>query len=84
MEVDMNSEPLLTTAAAAKFLSVSQAFLERDRWAGATIPYIKVGSRAVRYRMTDLQAFIDARVRRTSADASSAGDVRITARPATS
>lgn len=75
---------LLTTKDAAKFLSVSPAFLERDRWAGATIPYIRVGSRAVRYRMTDLRAFIDARAMRSPADASSAGDERITAHLTTS
>jgi hypothetical protein len=57
----MQSENLLTTAAAAKFLSVSQAFLERDRWAGARIPFIKVGSRAVRYRMADLEQYVVAR-----------------------
>ena len=49
---------LLHTKDAAKFLNVSVAFLERDRWAGARIPFIKVGSRAVRYRLDDLQAYI--------------------------
>ena len=39
---------LLNTQQAAEFLGVSIAFLERDRWAGARVPYIKVGSRAVR------------------------------------
>jgi hypothetical protein len=43
------NERLLGTAEAAKFLLVSEAFLERDRWAGSRIPFIKVGSRAVRY-----------------------------------
>lgn len=50
---------LLHTKDAAKFLNVSVAFLERDRWAGARIPFIKVGSRAVRYRLDDLQAYIN-------------------------
>lgn len=54
----MNSQ-LLSTPQAAKFLNVSIAFLERDRWAGARIPFIKIGSRAVRYRLDDLQAYID-------------------------
>lgn len=49
---------LLHTKDAAKFLNVSVAFLERDRWAGARIPFVKVGSRAVRYRLDDLQAYI--------------------------
>ena len=54
---------LLTTREAAAYLDVSMAFLERDRWAGARIPFIKVGSRAVRYRLTDLDAYLDAQVR---------------------
>lgn len=49
---------LLSTPQAAKFLNVSIAFLERDRWAGARIPFVKVGSRAVRYRLDDLEAYI--------------------------
>lgn len=49
---------LLHTKDAAKFLNVSVAFLERDRWAGARIPFVKVGSRAVRYRLEDLHAYI--------------------------
>jgi Helix-turn-helix domain len=53
----MNSQ-LLSTPQAAKFLNVSIAFLERDRWAGARIPFVKVGSRAVRYRLDDLQNYI--------------------------
>ena len=67
----MQSTNLLTTAAAAKFLSVSQAFLERDRWAGPSIPFVKVGSRAVRYRLPDLEAFIVARTSHASANAGS-------------
>lgn len=60
----MNNDALLTTMAAANLLAVSKAFLERDRWSGPTIPYIKVGSRAVRYRLSDLQAFITERATR--------------------
>lgn len=30
---------LLTTTQAANILGVSKAFLERDRWAGARIPF---------------------------------------------
>jgi len=50
---------LLSTPQAAKFLNVSIAFLERDRWAGARIPFVKVGSRAVRYRLEDLNNYIN-------------------------
>jgi len=48
---------LLNTKQAAEILGVSVAFLERDRWAGARVPFIKIGSRAVRY--SDLLAYIE-------------------------
>lgn len=56
-------DKLLTTKQAAPILGVSAAFLERDRWAGAQVPFIRVGSRAVRYRLSDLNAFIESRLR---------------------
>ncbi|MEA2078737.1 MAG: helix-turn-helix domain-containing protein [Pseudomonadota bacterium] len=59
---------LLTTTEAASYLGMSKAFLERDRWAGARIPFLKVGSRAVRYRLSDLEAFLDGQVRRSTSD----------------
>lgn len=59
---------LLNTKSAAEYLSVSMAFLERDRWAGARIPFIKVGSRAVRYRLDDLDTYLESRVRRSTSD----------------
>lgn len=59
---------LLNTLQAAQFLGLSKAFLERDRWAGAKVPFIKVGSRAVRYRLEDLQAYIQSRTRVSTSD----------------
>jgi len=61
---------LLSTTLAAKYLCVSNAFLERDRWAGARIPFIKIGSRAVRYRLSDLNAYIDQQVRHSTSEVS--------------
>lgn len=54
---------LFNTREAAEYLGVSKAFLERDRWAGARIPFIKVGSRTVRYRLSDLEEYIEKQVR---------------------
>ncbi len=51
-------DQLFTTKQAAQILGVSIAFLERDRWAGARVPFVKIGSRAVRYRHSDLLAYI--------------------------
>ena len=50
---------LLNTKETAEILNVSEAFLERDRWAGARIPFIKVGSRAIRYRFQDIEKYIE-------------------------
>jgi len=59
---------LLNTKQAAKYLNVSAAFLERDRWAGAKVPFIKIGTRSVRYRVSDLDQFIETRVRFSTCD----------------
>lgn len=64
----MQNNSLLRTKEAASYLGVSMAFLERDRWAGARIPFIKVGSRAVRYRLSDLDSFLDRQVRHSTCD----------------
>lgn len=50
---------LISTKDAAKVLGVSEAFLERDRWNGATIPFLRVGSRSVRYDPADLDEYIE-------------------------
>ena len=54
---------LLNTQQAADYLAVSKAFLERDRWAGARVPFIKIGSRSVRYRLVDLDTYINKQTR---------------------
>jgi excisionase family DNA binding protein len=51
---------LLSTKEAAQRLGVSEAFLERDRWAGAKIPFVRIGTRTVRYREEDLERYIAA------------------------
>jgi excisionase family DNA binding protein len=60
---------LLTTKEAARYLRVSASFLERNRWAGARIPFIKLGSRAVRYEHATLDAYIASKERRSTGDA---------------
>ena len=59
---------LLSTKEAAKLLGVSEAFLERDRWAGAQIPFIRIGARAVRYDPDVLNAFVQSRIRKSTSD----------------
>ncbi len=57
---------LLTTKDAARYLGVSSAFLERDRWAGARVPFVRIGSRAVRYEISALEAFVHSRIRQST------------------
>jgi len=59
---------LLNTKQAAHYLSLSTAFLERDRWAGAKVPFIKISARAVRYRLDDLEKYIESRIRKSTSD----------------
>ena len=54
-------DELITTKEAAEFLRVSAAFLQRDRTDETEIPYVKVGSRAIRYKLSDLHNYIDDR-----------------------
>lgn len=61
-------QKLLTTKQAANILGVSQAFLERDRWAGARVPFVRVGSRSIRYREVDLEAFIERQVKQSTSE----------------
>jgi predicted DNA-binding transcriptional regulator AlpA len=59
---------LLNTKQAAAFLTVSPAFLERDRWAGARIPFVKIGNRSIRYRVEDLEDFIDRQIKTSTSE----------------
>ena len=59
---------LLTTAETAKYLNVSMAFLERDRWFGALIPFVRIGRSAIRYDMETLNKYIEENVRRSTSD----------------
>ncbi len=43
---------------AAEYLGLSEATLERDRWRGGDIPYIRVGQRAIRYDLGQLDKYI--------------------------
>lgn len=79
-ELPARSDPLedrlLTSKEAASILGVSRAFLDRDRWAGSNegtgplIPYVKVGNRAVRYRLSDIVAHIERGLRTNCTDRS--------------
>jgi excisionase family DNA binding protein len=44
---------------AAEYLNLSEATMERDRWRKGDIPYIKIGPRAIRYDLEQLNEYID-------------------------
>lgn len=49
---------LLTQKEVADYLRISHKTLERDRWLGMGLPYLKFG-RTVRYRASDLLDFVN-------------------------
>ena len=56
---DEAKSDLMNTSEAADYLNMSTAFLERDRWRGGDIPYIRIGPRAIRYDLEQLDDYID-------------------------
>ena len=53
------SKRLVGQREASEYLGLSEATLERDRWRGGNIPYIRVGPRAIRYDLEQLNEYID-------------------------
>ena len=53
--------PNLKTEDAAKFLNVQPTTLENWRWSGRGPRFVKLG-RSCRYRLADLEAFLEERV----------------------
>ncbi len=62
------TSPNLTTEDAAKFLNVKPSTLEQNRWKGTGPRFVKIG-RSVRYRMADLEAYLDANVFNSTTEA---------------
>jgi excisionase family DNA binding protein len=52
------NDKLIRQKQAAEYLNVSEATLERDRWRGGDIPYIRIGPRAIRYNLEQLDEYI--------------------------
>ena len=49
---------LLTTEEAAEYLNLPPTYLVRDRREGGRVRFVKLGTRTVRYRRTDLDDFV--------------------------
>jgi len=53
------SKRLLTTREAAALLGIGKSTLDQDRLYGRLgIPFIRMGSRSIRYRREDLEAYL--------------------------
>ena len=70
MSTDIAVDPLqhlFKEEEAATFLSLRVATLRKWRWSGTGPPFIKLGG-AVRYRRSDLEAYIEAQRRQSTTD----------------
>ena len=55
------SNSLIGQKEAADYLKLSEATLERDRWRGGDIPFVRVGPRSIRYDLGQLDAYLESR-----------------------
>ena len=60
MQSDLKKN-LVKQKEAAECLGLSEAMLERDRWRGGEIPYIRVGPRSIRYSLDQLEEYVQSR-----------------------
>ncbi len=61
-------ERVLKTKEAAEFLNLSPSFLEKARVYGDGPPFVRLGSRAVAYRLSDLTEWLEGRVRQSTSE----------------
>lgn len=54
-----NAERFVDEHEAAQILSISENTLRRWRWRCTGPPYVRIGSRAIRYKIADLLAFAE-------------------------
>jgi excisionase family DNA binding protein len=55
------SKRLVGQKEAAEYLGLSEATLERDRWRGGDIPFVRVGPRSIRYDIKQLDDYVESR-----------------------
>jgi predicted DNA-binding transcriptional regulator AlpA len=61
------NDPILNTREAARYLGLGKSTLDRFRVTGDGPIYLKLGG-AVRYRLSDLKAWLDSRVTRSTSE----------------
>lgn len=57
----IESQRLVTRPEAARYLGLREQTLAKWAMSGANLPVVKTGARAVRYKLTDLQQFVEER-----------------------
>jgi excisionase family DNA binding protein len=62
------SETILRTADAARYLSLAESTLEKLRVYGGGPTFVRLGTRAVRYRREDLDSWLAAGACRSTSD----------------
>jgi predicted DNA-binding transcriptional regulator AlpA len=62
------ADACMRTPEAAKYVALAESTLTKLRLTGDGPPFVKVGPRAVAYRKADLDAWLEARVRRPTSD----------------
>lgn len=58
----------MRTPEAARYVALSESTLTKTRLTGDGPPFVKVGPRAVAYRKSDLDAWLEARLCRSTSD----------------
>jgi predicted DNA-binding transcriptional regulator AlpA len=66
--IDWSDRRLLTEREAARFLGMTVSFLRARRIRGGGPPFIRVGSRTVRYDVRDLEGWIEAQRRQSTSE----------------
>ncbi len=59
---------LVSTKQAAQYLGTSERFLEIRRMKGGGPPFIRVSAKTIRYRRSDLDSWVESRVRQSTSD----------------
>jgi DNA-binding transcriptional MerR regulator len=65
--VDLTTDPVLPPPDVGQLLDVSERTLEYWRYRGLGPAFIRVGRRTVRYRLSDVEAFLEANRQSTEA-----------------
>ena len=64
------ADACIRTPETAIYVALAESTLTKMRLTGDGSPFVKVGPRAVAYRKSDLDSWLEARVRRSTSDAS--------------